>query len=699
MPKKKYLFINHDIDELRKEIQTIRKPLYKRLYEVCRLYANQPLPEKHPPQSITFMGMASLNLSLAYLLTRQKHYLDEAKRWIFTAVKYPRWGHAHLVDVDLSASWLLFGLGLSYNWLKDELSLQERTLLKDKLILQSNKMYDFVIQMQKDGMEWPVQFWQNHNWINFTGLATAAYALGEEYEQSKQIIDHAKKNFDFVYEVLADDGSNYEGVVYWRYGVIWLFIYAHLLKYTEGIDYFKKSDFMKQTFFYRLYQAAPNLEEIINFGDCHDRRSGHSCALYYKIASEYTNNYAQYLGNLVREHFLYREQYESGVKPGILHEAGLEFLWYNPEIKEKRFDDLPLVKYFEDLGLIVVRSSWEQDAIHFSFKSGHPGGKKQWEKSYELFIDKGWKTRGLAHQHPDNNSFILHAHDSYLAIDDGYNRTVKACEHNVVIVDGKGYPNEGHNDIWEEWKQDCVSEIEEFVNEDDLVYFVGEAHKMYDPTLQLTRFARHVFYTGKDYFVIFDDLNSDQKHTYTWIMHTDTTPNVRYDEVRTFEYENGPAKMNLYSVIPKESDYKFKNTVVRAIMTTQEPDKFRETKMRTIHIENKEKSNSMCFLNVISIRKAFDEENIQIQRIDRPHMKGVIVKKGEDEEVYLFSKSRRIEYQTVKADAEVVLLQYKNEQLVKFMVKDCNKFSIDGNELIKEYIKKTVIKSCHSVSV
>ena len=54
---------------------------------------------EHP--SITYIGMAAANLSLAYLLTEQDHYLQEAKRWIFTAVDYDVWGYGFLVDVDL----------------------------------------------------------------------------------------------------------------------------------------------------------------------------------------------------------------------------------------------------------------------------------------------------------------------------------------------------------------------------------------------------------------------------------------------------------------------------------------------------------------------------------------------------------------------------------------------------------------------
>ncbi|SHH67062.1 DUF4962 domain-containing protein [Clostridium grantii] len=688
MNEKKYLFISQDIDVLREEIKNVRKPFFKRLYDMCRLYSTEQLPEVHPPKSTTFMGIASVNLSLAYLLTKQKHYLEEAKRWIFTAVNYPHWGNAHLVDVDLSASWLLFGLSLSYDWLKDGLSEEEKVLFKEKLILQAERMYEFKINTEGEG--WSTAYWQNHNWINLNGLATAGYALKEEYENAQLWIDNAKENFEIVYNGMADDGSDYEGVVYWRYGAMWLFVYAHLLKDTENIDYFKSCGFLKNTFYYRLYQAAPNLEEIINFGDCHDRRSGHSSAVYYKVASEYGNEHAQFLANDVRNNYLFREQYESGVKPGILPEAALELLWFNPEVQEKNFEDLPLVKHFEDLGLVVVRSSWEKDAIHFSFKSGHPGGKKQWKQSWDMFREKGWKTRGLSHQHPDNNSFILHAFDAYLAVDEGYNRTVKASEHNVVTIDGKGYTNEGGNNIWKETPKDVVAEIETFKSEKGITYFVGEAHKMYDPSLQLTRFARNVIYTEKGYFIILDELMSDLEHTYTWNMHSDTFPNKIKDNV--FEYENGPAKMRLYSIESDECSYNFKNTNVRAVMTTQEPDKFRETRMKTMVIENKVKSKDTYFLNILSTRSAFDDEGRKVKEINVDGARGFVIEDNSEKEIFLFSKSGKIEFEDIKVHAKIVLLQYKNEKLIKVMASDCTQFTCGEIKIFENSYPLTIIQ-------
>jgi hypothetical protein len=657
-----YVFMDQNIEELKSEIKGSKKFLFKRLYEQCRLYFDEKLSKEHPNGSTTYMGIAVANLALAYRLTEQEHYLEEAKRWIFTCVQYTHWGNAHLIDVDLSAAWLLFGLGLSYDWLKKDLTNEERILLKDKLVLQGNRMYNFKIETEGHG--WSTNYWQNHNWINMTGLAAAGYALEKEYSEACEWIKSAKENFEFVYSALPKDGSDYEGVVYWRYGVMWLFVYAHLLKEREGINYFDTCDFLRHTFYYRLYQAAPNLEEQINFGDCHDRRSGHSTAIYYKVASEYKNGHAQKLGNMVVNQFLYREAKESGVKPGILPECFFELLFYDPNVEEESFEQLERVKYFEDLGLVIIRSSWDLDAIHFSFKSSYPGGKTQWKKLWELKEEKSYDCFGLSHQHPDNNSFILHANNTYMAIDDGYNRTVKASDHNVVIVDGKGYEDENQNNIWKNYTLDMVAEIETFRNEESYVYCIGETSKMYKKDLKLRRYARHILYMKQSsYFILLDELKSDIEHTYTWIMHSDVYPLVRGNK---FFYENGPSKMSVFNLSPMETTYKLLENNVKAVMTTQEPDKCREAKMKTLHIENKEKVKDMYFLNVLA-PESINEDTLVVNKIVLDEALGVEVVDGDSSDIFLWSKGKGITFNNQYYSSQAVLLRYKRDQLQEFI--------------------------------
>ncbi len=668
--REKYLFIEQDISTLRKEIQEGKSDTFKRLYQLARVYKETNLPDEHPKKSSTFMGMAAFNLSLLYILTEQDEYLIEAKRWIFTAVKYPHWGNAHLVDVDLSASFLLFGLSISYDWLKDALTAEEKKQLEEKILLQANRMFDFKLETMGEG--WATAYYQNHNWINMTSLAATGYALREVYPELQKMIDDAAENFELVLDYMPNDGSDYEGVVYWRYGVIWLYIYAHLAKVEGNKDFFKSCDFLRETFFYRLYQAVPNLEEIVNYGDCHDKKSGHSLAMYYKIAAEYDNGYAQELGDIVAKNFCYREYYESKVQPGVLPETGLELLWYNPNVKPKSFTELPTTRYFEDLGLVVLRDSWELDGFHYSFKCGVPGGTKQFKQGFEINKTKKkadgspYKVFGLGHQHPDNTAFHIHANDTYLAIDEGYNRTVKACEHNVITVDGMGYRDEGQNNIWHNLKEEYTAETRDFTQENGLTYFVGSTPKMYEDQLELTQYDRHVFYTGRNYVFMVDELASTKEHSYKYHLHTETkaTDDGNYN----FTYKNGPGMMKMAMVSTEDLTFDHSFTYVKAIMTTQEPDKFREVNMNTLNVSNKNKAKTANFVTLMKTDDVFKEDDCKIEQIKEGDTVGVSIQGKDFHDVLLYS-TKAVVYGGITYDSNLVFLQKKSSGDVAFSPK------------------------------
>ena len=120
----KLVFIG-DLEPYAAERDGRRRKQYRRLLDQADRYGEMELPEEHPKESTTYMGIAIMNLALAYRLSREERYLIEAKRFMKTVISYEKWGNAHLVNVDLSASWILFGLSLGYDWLKPWLTDRE----------------------------------------------------------------------------------------------------------------------------------------------------------------------------------------------------------------------------------------------------------------------------------------------------------------------------------------------------------------------------------------------------------------------------------------------------------------------------------------------------------------------------------------------------------------------------------------------
>jgi len=567
------------LDRLRTEIQDVRAAQFRRLLDQCDFYARENPPAEHPEASITYLGPAAAGFALAYRLTDQRQYLDQARRWIATAVSYPHWGRAHLPDHDLDAGWLLHGLSLAYDWLGSALPEAERTALREKLILQGDRLYRYAVETE--GRWWSSSYWQNHNWICYAGLITAGYALRDGHAPAKDWTERALDNFRTVAEMLPADGSGSEGVVYWRYGVPWLGVAFELIEEQDGVDLFAACDFLRNTFSYRLHQSAPGWEYIVDHGDCHDRRSGHSLALYHKLASAYRIPQAQWLAERVRTGFLGREWHESGVKPGVRAEGYLELLWYDPTVPAESPEQLPTSAYFPDLGLVTARTGWRDDAVLASFKASPGGGHKAWDTSHRIDAERGWDTLNTGHHHPDANTFVLIGHGSHLAVEDGYANNKLTANHNVILVDGAGYAGEGRYHVYRDMPERHQAHVHSVVTDDGWVHAVGEAAALYPPELGVLRASRRILFGPSGSLLVIDDLAAETDRTWTWLLHTDQ-PSTALGDGRML-VRSGTGQVTVRAL--PEAGFEQTTTLVTANPTSSTPSL---TVGRTLHTLRRE---------------------------------------------------------------------------------------------------------------
>ena len=502
------------------------------------------------------------------MLSDDEAYLQTARRWIKVAIAYPHWGKERMPDHDLDAAWLLFGLGLGYDWLKDALPPAERFALRDKLIAQAQKLYDFAVETE--GRWWSSAYWQNHNWICYGGLATAAYALCEDAPEAGAWAARARDNFVQALSLMPEDGSNYEGPVYWRYAVIWFLIFADLLQQETGED-LHDSEFLRNTFFYRLYLSGPNLVDTANFGDCHDRRSAHTAAVYARLAGLYGIGEAQWL-----YHHFYdtgeweREGAEGLVKPGLWAESGLEFLWYAPHVGVSPISDLPLSRAFPDLGLLAMRESWDGDALTMAFKCGAPNGIKAWHSGHALNGRHGWKTLNPGHDHPDANSFIVIKGDDYLAVDDGYAKVKRTRNHSTLLVDGRGQYAEGAYNAFRDLDESWGARLEASLESDSVVYARGEAARAYARDLQLRQFTREVLFLEGDAVVLHDTVAADLPHHYQWLLQTDAPAEANGSG--KFTIMSGSTVCRVHALQPREIGHESFEQEITANPTSAKPD-------------------------------------------------------------------------------------------------------------------------------
>ena len=554
-----HLFLGKQtIEEWCTASQTTHRARFARLIDQANSYLTYIPPVEHPRETITYIGMAIANLALAFCLTDDERYLDRARQWIEIAIGYPHWGVIRHPDSDLNAAWLLFGLGLTHDWLHDVMPREEHDALRAKLHLQGTRLYDFAVA--KEGEWWSSAYWQNHNWICYAGLATVAHTLEREHPETRAWSNRAVENFRAVFSLLPEDGSDYEGAVYWCYGLPWLLIAADLIQQQTGID-LHTSEFLRNTFYYRLYASAPNLVDTANFGDCHDRRRAHAAAIYYRLASVYRNGHAQWLADYFEHTGEWeRERREGLLRPSSASHAFLEFLWYDPTVAPAPIYNLPRARVFPDLGLVCARSDWSPSAAYIAFKCSKPTGTKAWTLGHAINRERGWKMLKTGHAHPDENSFIVVRGSDYLAVDEGYSHKKQSCHHNTVLVDGKGQYREGVYHVADELGEEWGCKLESHFAGQRVVYARGEAASAYDPALTLERFTRQMLFIGAKHIVVCDDLAAREPREFAWLLQTDvplrpcqTSEVSETSEVcrRQFENLSGSTRLRVSAVEPR----------------------------------------------------------------------------------------------------------------------------------------------------
>lgn len=556
------------LDEWRQAAATTHAAQYARLLTHATSYADVTLPSDHPDDSITYIGMGAANLALANLLTDEPCYLETLRYWLKTGISYPHWGKKRMPDHDLDAAWLLFGFSLALNWVGDRLPSDERDALIAKLRLQGERLYNFSIT--DIGTSWTRHYWQNHNWITNGGFLTAAYALAADDYDTSAWIEDAIVNFKRVLSVFPEDGSDYEGPVYWRYGFQFLLFPLHLLEQESSVN-LHDNDFLRNAFNYRIAVAAANWVNTANFGDCHDRASSHSRMMLYRLASLYRNGHAQWLADHFDEIGEWEREGRAGmVKPGLLPEAWVDFVWYDPTVVPEPLHTLPTTMVFPDLGLLTTRSSWEKEATYLAFKCGTPNGARGWHLGQQFDVDHGWSTIKADHDHNDANSFILTRGNDYLTVDQGYSKAKWTRHHSTLLVDGQGQYRDGEKNPYKGLKQGWGGRLENWFVANEAVFMQGEASGAYAADLGVTQFTRRMLVLDADTILLWDDVALQTPRKLEWLLQTDQ-PLAQIGE-RTWAVETASQRLQLDIVSPSAATADQWEQEISANPTSAKPD-------------------------------------------------------------------------------------------------------------------------------
>lgn len=333
-----------------------------------------------------------------------------------TFCAFPRWAS----NEDIGAAHSLFALSLVYDWFYEDISSALRLMVKDAIIDHA-EILDEIIRSKRLWWAQSRGLLQNHNYINSGALAVAGIALYGEDRRAAKWLKTAADNFKQVLPLLSPDGASHEGVAYWSYGTLWLLNYYMAMAPAQGLEMVRDSSFLRNTAKFRIYASLPGFKYNVDFADSPVVDFYGPGAILRCLARIFKDGHAQWLAATV-EH-----------KRRMSTILWQDYVWYDPRVKPQEPKDLPLHAWFDNLGILLARSSWEDDASLVLFKCGPPQGFHAQSKG----IYTG------SHIHPDAGHFGLWLGKRSLVNDDGFLLKKFSINHNIPVFKKIGQLGEG----------------------------------------------------------------------------------------------------------------------------------------------------------------------------------------------------------------------------------------------------------------
>ncbi len=521
-----------------------------------RVFRGDPPPppaEKRRAQNDVAFAIAEG--AFAYAIDRDPKVLAATKKYMDAAVSYDIWGYAFSKpNTDLAAGHLLYGMGVAYDLLYNDLTPAERDKYRANIARHAQLLYDYFAPRPGRAFAYS----QNHTFIPMAGLGIAAYAVYGEVPAAAQWSALARAIYDRTLVTYSQDGYYYEGYEYWIFSTVWIMHYLDAQKHVTGEDLFDRPGF-RQMHLYAAHALLPGGQSMFDFGDVFAgpitrAKTGDDYERSHPNA-HFESNYTVLYDLAARFHSSEIEGVADWMRSlgHTAQEPWWSQVWRDTTLHSEPIARLAPYHHFTDHDVVFWRSSWNADATAVAFKCGPPEGHHTAAavaKYPDFHLEEG-------HVHPDVASFILFAHGQYLTGDSGYAGVPHALEHNTLLVDGKGQGTEGGHDAWAGIDQTLLNSIRitTFTPHAGSFEVTGEAAAAYAPALGLTRFTRRLSLTsGK--LTVEDTITANAPHNFTEALHTDTSFTGHYATT-----VNG-AKLNINGAFSTPFDTKVESNIV-----------------------------------------------------------------------------------------------------------------------------------------
>ncbi len=448
------------------------------------------------------------HLAVGGTITDDAQMLLRAKEWLLEAASWNPSGTTSRAYTDEWAFRVNGALAWGYDWLYEELSVDERDRVRTALLIRTRETADHIIKNANIQL---FPFDSHAVRAVSAVLIPAAIALLNDEEEAEDWLHYAIEFLATVYSPWGDaQGGWAEGPHYWMTGMAYLIDALNLLKGFTGIDLYQRP-FFQHTGDFPLFTKAPDTRRA-TFGD--DSTMGDLPSL--KIGY----NLRQFAG--VTGNGAYQWYYDEIKR----NDSGTEMAFYNYGWWDLNFDELA---YRTDFPIVDAKPPEQHDSMRWFKGIGWVAIQTNMTMPDEhiQFVMKSSRFGSVSHSHGDQNAFCLAGFGEDLAIQSGHYVAFNSTMHqnwrrqtrskNAILIDGKGqYAAKDKSLAMRSSGQIVTAEQRE-----DHIYVQGDATAAYQSlTPEVTQVLRDVYFVNNTYFVIVDAIDAKEPVSIDWLLHT-----------------------------------------------------------------------------------------------------------------------------------------------------------------------------------
>lgn len=461
------------------------------------------------------------HLAIGGKVTDDQDMLDRAKDWLLEASSWDPEGVTSRGYTDEWAFRVNVALAWGYDWLYDQLSNDERIVVRKALLERTRQTADHLIKHANIHL-----FPYDSHAVRAVSavLIPCAIALLDDEPEARGWLDYSIEFLFTVYSPWGDsDGGWAEGPHYWMTGMAYLTEAANLLKIFTGLNVYERP-FFQHTGDMPLYTKAPDTRRA-TFGD--DSTMGDLPCL--KIGY----NLRQFAG--VTGNGAYQWYYDEIKR----NDVGTEMMFYNWGWWDFNFDEL---LYRSDWPVVDAVPPADIDKLKFFKGISWAAIQHRMDDpdQHIQFVMKASPFGSISHSHGDQNAFCLAAYGEDLAIQSGYYVAFNSSMHqdwrkqtvskNAILINGEGqYAGR------DKTKQMAATGTIEIAEErEDHIYIKGEATAAYQlVTPTITKVEREVYFVRDSYFVIVDSIDANEDVDIEFRLHANNPFDLGEDSFRS----------------------------------------------------------------------------------------------------------------------------------------------------------------------